>query len=120
MGPIISVRGVSHAFGDGPTRHQVLTEVSAEIEPGENVIVTGPSGSGKTTLLTLVGGLRSLQQGSIVAMGRELHGASYPQLVSLREQVGFIFQSHNLLQALTASQNVEMALQVGGTPDRRE
>src|SRR5690242_8226815 len=117
MGGIVTVEGVSHEFGEGPTRHRVLTDVSAQIEPGEIVIVTGPSGSGKTTLLTLVGGLRSLQQGSVVALGRELRGASYEQLVALRQQVGFIFQSHNLLQALTARQNVEMALHASGTPD---
>jgi len=120
MDGIVTVQGVSHEFGEGPTRHRVLTDVSAEIKPGEIVIVTGPSGSGKTTLLTLVGGLRSLQHGSIVALGRELRGASYEQLVALREQVGFIFQSHNLLQALTARQNVEMALHVSGRPDREE
>jgi putative ABC transport system ATP-binding protein len=62
--------------------------VSAEIAPGEIVIVTGPSGSGKTTMLTLAGGLRSLQDGSIVAMGRELRGASYDAKVALRERIG--------------------------------
>src|SRR5712692_8988500 len=114
MEAIVTVRGVSHAFGEGLTRRQVLTDVTAEVMPGEIVIVTGPSGSGKTTLLTLVGGLRSLQQGSIVALGRELRGSSHEDLVRLRGQIGFIFQSHNLLEALTARQNVEMAVRVGG------
>jgi len=120
MPAILSIRGVSHAYGDGPTRRQVLDGVSAEIAPGEIVIVTGPSGSGKTTLLTLAGGLRSLQAGSIVAMGSELYGASYDALVTLRERIGFVFQAHNLLPALTARQNVQMALRGSRAPAAAE
>jgi putative ABC transport system ATP-binding protein len=120
MTSILSFRGVSHAYGDGPMRRQVLYDVSAEIAPGEIVIVTGPSGSGKTTLLTLAGGLRALQDGSIVAMGRELRGASYDALVALRERIGFVFQAHNLLPALTAQQNVQMALRVSDAPRAAE
>src|SRR5712692_11984629 len=114
MEAIVTVRGVSHAFGEGLTRRQVLTDVAAEVMPGEMVILTGPSGSGKTTLLTLVGGLRSLQHGSIRVMGEELFGASRERLVFLRRQIGFILQFHNLLPALTALENVQMALQVAG------
>ena len=123
MDPIVSVRGVSHTFGEGPARRRVLTGVSAEVHPGEIVLVTGPSGSGKTTLLTLVGGLRSLQEGAITILGQELAGALHADVIRLREQIGFIFQSHNLLPALTARQNVEMALQVGpeaARADRRD
>jgi putative ABC transport system ATP-binding protein len=120
MPPVLSFRGVSHAYGDGPTRRQVLCDVSAEIAPGEIVIVTGPSGSGKTTMLTLAGGLRSLQDGSIMAMGRELRGASYDAMVALRERIGFVFQAHNLLPALTAQQNVQMALRVADPPRAAE
>ena len=123
MDPIVSLRGVNHAFGEGATRRQVLDDVCADVLPGEIVIITGPSGSGKTTLLTLVGGLRSLQEGSIGVLGQELAGADHAALIRLREQIGFIFQAHNLLQALTARQNVEMALQVSaahaGTDLRR-
>jgi putative ABC transport system ATP-binding protein len=116
MSSVLSIRDVSHAYGDGPTRRQVLANVSAEILPGEIVIVTGPSGSGKTTLLTLAGGLRSLQGGEIVALGHRLRGASAGALLALRQRIGFVFQSHNLLPVLTARQNVEMALRVPGGP----
>jgi putative ABC transport system ATP-binding protein len=111
--PLISVREVNHYFGTGPLRKQILFDVSAEIGPGEIVINTGPSGSGKTTLLTLIGALRSVQEGSLVTLGQELNNASSQVLATVRKNIGFIFQAHNLLAALTACQNVEMALGVG-------
>ncbi|BAZ37625.1 putative phytochrome sensor protein [Calothrix sp. NIES-4101] len=65
---------------------------------------------GKTTLLTLIGGLRSVQEGSLEVFGQELQGASNAFLEQVRQQMGFIFQSHNLLSSLTALENVQMAL----------
>jgi putative ABC transport system ATP-binding protein len=112
MEPLIRIRGVNHFFGTGPLRKQILFDVSAEILPGEIVINTGPSGSGKTTLLTLVGALRSVQEGSLTTLGHELNNASAETLGNVRKNIGFIFQAHNLLASLTACQNVEMALGV--------
>ena len=74
--------------------------------------MTGPSGSGKTTLLTLMGGLRSAQEGSLKILGQEICGASKQQLTQLRRQIGYIFQAHNLLTFLTAKQNVRMSLEL--------
>jgi putative ABC transport system ATP-binding protein len=91
-------------------RRQVLFDVSAEVWPGEIVIVTGPSGSGKTTMLTLIGALRRVQQGSLRVFGTELQGAPAQVHVLVRQQIGYIFQSHNLVDALTACQNVQMSL----------
>jgi putative ABC transport system ATP-binding protein len=85
--------------------------VSAEIVAGEIVILTGPSGSGKTTLLTLMGALRATQEGSLRILGRELRHASATALMEVRRQIGFIFQFHNLLRALSAVDNVVMGLQ---------
>jgi putative ABC transport system ATP-binding protein len=110
--PVISMRNVNHFYGAGALRRQVLFDVTCDIWPGEIVIITGPSGSGKTTVLTLAGALRSVQQGSMKILGEELHGARKRTLVRIREEVGFIFQLHNLLEGLTASQNVEIALGV--------
>jgi len=111
--PIV-VEGVSHSFGRGNLRKQVLFDIDAEIEQGEIVIFTGPSGSGKTTLLTLVGALRSAQEGSLRVLGQELKGARQWRLRRVRRQIGYIFQSHNLIEALTAQENVQMALSVAG------
>lgn len=108
----IRVNGLSHFFGKGSLRKQILYDISTEIPAGEIVIVTGPSGSGKTTLLTLVGALRSAQQGSIQVLGEELHQARATTLEKVRRKIGFIFQQHNLVGALSALQNVELGLRV--------
>ncbi len=108
--PLVSVTHVDHFFGSGALRKQVLFDVSLDIMPGEIVILTGPSGSGKTTLLTLCGALRSVQKGSVRILGTELRNASKEVLVRVRERTGVIFQAHNLLDALTARQNVALAL----------
>jgi putative ABC transport system ATP-binding protein len=110
--PLIAVEAVSHFFGSDALRKQVLYDVTTSIHPGEIVIMTGPSGSGKTTLLTLMGGLRSTQQGSLRIFGQELRGAGKRQLVGLRKNIGYIFQAHNLLDSITARQNVEMSLRL--------
>jgi len=108
--PLVAIRGVNHSFGRGALRKQILYDIDTDVHAGEIVILTGPSGSGKTTLLTLMGALRAPQEGSLVVLGRELRGASERALVSVRRQIGYIFQLHNLLDALTAAQNVATGL----------
>jgi len=108
--PLVVVRCVRYAFGAGALRRQVLDDVSCEVQAGEIVILTGPSGSGKTTLLTLIGGLRSAQDGSLVVLGQELSRASHATLVAVRRRIGYIFQLHNLVGALTVLQNVMTGL----------
>ena len=110
----ISINGLNHAFGKGALRKQILFDITTEIPQGEIVIVTGPSGSGKTTMLTLVGALRSAQEGSVRVLGQELCGARPGTLEKVRKQIGFIFQQHNLLGALSAVQNVELGARVTG------
>jgi putative ABC transport system ATP-binding protein len=110
MKPVISIRNLNHYYGSGALRRQILFDVSAEILPGEIVIISGPSGSGKTTLLTLSGALRSVEEGSLRILGNELKDAGNDTLVRIRANIGFIFQAHNLLDALTARQNVQMSL----------
>jgi putative ABC transport system ATP-binding protein len=112
MNPVIAMAGLNHYFGSGSLRKQILFDLSIEIMPGEVVIMTGPSGSGKTTLLTLIGALRSAQEGSLKVLGHELRAASANQLIKVRRQTGYIFQANNLLNALTARQNVLMSMQL--------
>lgn len=120
--PVLRVRGVNHHFGAGDTRTQVLFDNTLEVMPGELVIMSGPSGSGKTTLLTLVGGLRTLQEGQIEVWDadrgdyRPLLGTPEPELVHVRRLIGFIFQRHNLFDSLTAVQNVRMAQRLRDRP----
>lgn len=109
---VVTIQHLNHAFGKGELRKFVLFDVDLDIFAGEIVIMTGPSGSGKTTLLTLIGGLRSIQSGSVNILGQELYGASKNKLVKVRNKIGFIFQSHNLLSCLTVEQNVRMSLRL--------
>jgi putative ABC transport system ATP-binding protein len=118
--PAIRIEGLAHYYGSGALRRQILFDVDAEIRAGEIVIVTGPSGSGKTTLLTLAGALRSAQEGSLRVLGQELRAAKPGVLESVRRQIGYIFQAHNLIDALTARQNVETALLLHPHRSRRE
>jgi putative ABC transport system ATP-binding protein len=117
-GSRISLRAdkVSHFYGEGDSRNQVLFDNCIEIEAGQLVIMTGPSGSGKTTLLTLMGALRSVQSGRIEVLGREISGLQGNDLVAMRRNIGFIFQMHNLFDSLTALENVKMAMQLSGCP----
>jgi putative ABC transport system ATP-binding protein len=110
--PVISSRNLNHYFGEGNLKKQVLFDINLDIYAGEIVIMTGPSGSGKTTLLTLMGGLRSAQEGSLKILDRELRDANKQELTKLRGNIGYIFQAHNLLTFLTAKQNVRMSLEL--------
>jgi putative ABC transport system ATP-binding protein len=110
--PAVRIRGLSHSFGAQENSKQVLHGIDLDLFPGEIVIMTGPSGSGKTTLLTLIGALRSVQEGSIHAFGRDLAGLSPRELVAVRCGIGFIFQGHNLFDSLTARENVNMAIEL--------
>lgn len=112
--PVIAIENVNHYYGKGNLRKQVLFDINLHIFAGEIVIMTGPSGSGKTTLLSLIGCLRSLQEGSLRLLGQELNGASEKKLIQMRRQIGYIFQAHNLLGFLSAKQNVQMSIELNG------
>jgi len=109
---VVHIEGLNHWFGDGATRKQALFDCTLDIGAGELVIMTGPSGSGKTTLLTLVGALRSTQQGTTRVLGHDLRGLSAADLVRVRRRIGFIFQMHNLFDSLSSYENVRMSLQL--------
>jgi putative ABC transport system ATP-binding protein len=109
----LRVERLNHWYGEAvETRKQVLFDNNLEVAQGEIVIMTGPSGSGKTTLLSLLGALRTVQDGDIEILGRRISGLSRWELVEVRRDIGFIFQAHNLFASLTALQNVKMALEL--------
>ncbi|WP_278924360.1 ATP-binding cassette domain-containing protein [Pseudophaeobacter profundi] len=109
---IVEAHGLNHWFGTGEARKQALFNINLALPRGSLTVLMGPSGSGKTTVLTLLGCLRAVQDGSVQLMGQELCGATEAELTALRWRLGFIFQSHNLHESLTALQNVMMGVQV--------
>jgi len=109
---IVNIKNLNHYFGKQILKSQILFNINLQIKHGEIVTMTGPSGSGKTTLLSLIGGLRSVQKGSLKFLNQELYGASSDRLVQIRRHIGYIFQSHNLLNFLTATQNVQLSLEL--------
>ncbi|TXI21782.1 MAG: ATP-binding cassette domain-containing protein [Nitrosomonas sp.] len=112
MQTAIDVQNLSFSFGSGTLVQPVLKEITISIQQGEIVLITGPSGSGKTTFLTIIGGLRQAFTGSVVVLGQQFIQSSEQVRVKVRQQIGFIFQQHNLLKSLTALQNVSMTLEM--------
>lgn len=108
----IKIQNLNFYFGVGELKKQVLFDISLDLPQGQIVILTGPSGSGKTTLLTLIGALRTLHEGNLQVLGQEIVGLSNRELIPVRRNIGFIFQAHNLFESLTASQNVEMSVEL--------
>ncbi|MGL5083991.1 MAG: DevA family ABC transporter ATP-binding protein [Microcoleaceae cyanobacterium] len=125
---IVSIQHLNHFFGSTRLQKQVLFDINLELKAGEIVLLTGPSGCGKTTLLTLMGALREVQNSrenvqadaSLTILGQELRGASRKQLVEVRRHIGYIFQAHNLLNCLTARQNVQMSMELHPQISRTE
>jgi putative ABC transport system ATP-binding protein len=115
--PIVEIRNVSKHYGEGETRVDALREVTLNIYPGEVVALLGPSGSGKTTLLNAIGCIMEPSSGWMKLDGELVYDNRWlrSDLRRLRlEKIGFIFQFHNLLPFLDASDNVAIALQLGG------
>lgn len=109
---VVEIEKLCHFFGKDHLEKQILFNIDLSLDSGEVIILKGPSGSGKTTLLTLIGGLRSPQLGSVRVFGEELVGANKKKLVQIRKNIGYIFQAHNLLESLTARQNVQISLEL--------
>jgi putative ABC transport system ATP-binding protein len=108
--PAIAARGVRFSYAADRAHDPVLRGINLTVMPGELVVVTGASGAGKTTFLTLCGALRSVQDGELHVLGESLKGLGEDRQRKVRSSIGFIFQSHHLLDALTAGQNVVMSL----------
>jgi len=118
--PAISVHQLSKTYGEGDIAVHAVRNVELTVEPGEVVLIMGPSGSGKTTLLLMLGAMLRPTTGSILINGIDLTTTPERQLPSLRaHHLGFIFQDFNLLAALTALENVELACNLAGITGRK-
>ena len=113
----IEFDGVSKIYQMGEVEIKALSDVSFSIEKGEFVVVLGSSGAGKTTILNILGGMDTATSGKITVDGKEISGLNDRDLCEYRRSdVGFVFQFYNLVQNLTAKENVELAAQLCSDP----
>jgi len=116
---ILSMRGIVKEYVMGSERQQVLRGIDLDVEKGEFVAVLGPSGSGKSTLMNIIGCLDTPTKGQYILHGRDVGGLSENDLALVRsKEIGFIFQSFQLLPRQDALQNVELPLIYSGVPAR--
>ena len=113
----VEFHDVTKCYHVGQVDIHALSGVSFTVEKGEFVVIVGPSGAGKTTLLNILGGMDACDSGTILLDGKEVSGYSQKELTTYRRyDVGFVFQFYNLVQNLTAKENVELATQICKDP----
>ena len=113
----IEFRNVCKTYSMGEVEIKALDNINFTIDKGEFVVILGASGAGKTTILNLLGGMDTITGGTIEVDGRDISAASEKQLVEYRRHdIGFVFQFYNLVQNLTAFENVELARQICKDP----
>jgi putative ABC transport system ATP-binding protein len=117
MSFLVSVRGVSRRFGEGPSAVRALRDVSFDVDPGTMVALVGRSGSGKTTLLNVIGGLDRPDAGSVLVNGVEVTALDDDGLSRLRrETASYVFQTFGLIPVLSAVENVSVPLRLARVP----
>ena len=117
MEPFIHFKNVNKTYHVGSVDINALHDVNFEVEKGEICVIVGASGAGKTTLLNILGGMDTLTAGHVFLDGKEISAYSRRQLTEYRRHdVGFVFQFYNLVQNLTAVENVELASQICREP----
>ncbi len=109
----VELKDVQKVYKTGEVETKALTGVDFEVEKGELCVVVGPSGAGKSTVLNLLGGMDTPTSGAIVVDGKHIENLTDKQLTLYRRNdIGFIFQFYNLVQNLTALENVELATEI--------
>ena len=117
MSAYVQFENVNKVYQMGEVKIEALKNASFEIDKGEICVIVGASGAGKTTLLNILGGMDSLTSGKVILDGQEISSFSERQLTAYRRyDVGFVFQFYNLVQNLTAIENVELASQICRDP----
>lgn len=118
--PIVSVRNLSKIYRQGDINVTALNSISLDIQKGEFLALMGPSGSGKSTLLHIIAGIDRPTSGECLVQGIEVNRLNESQLADWRNQnVGFVFQTFNLIPVLTAFENVELPLLLTKLPSRK-
>ena len=113
--PVVTARGLTRVYGEGPTAVHALRGVDLDISPGRLTAVMGPSGSGKSTLMHVLAGLDKPDGGEVTIAGVEVTGLDDKGLTELRrEHIGFVFQFFNLLPMLTARENMLLPSEIAG------
>ena len=111
----VDLKGLTKTYGEGALAFQAIKGIDLTVGHGEFMMLVGPSGSGKTTLLSILGCVLAPTTGQAFLFGEPLHGRKERELPDLRlSYIGFIFQGHNLLPALTVEQNVAFPLELRG------
>ena len=109
----IEFKNVTKEYDMDEVKVKALKKANFEIEKGELIVITGPSGAGKTTCLNIMGGIDKLTNGSVIVDDVKINELKGKKLIRhRRENVGFVFQSYNLIQNLTVKENVELATQI--------